>query len=141
MRKSRRRAARVAVTAAIAALVTAVVPACAPEPVACAPVAYSSTLKVTIEGSEPHDVQLCRKDVCAPSRAASEAGLRVVPADVSGQTWTFMGQFPQEFTIAVFAGDGLLVAETDVEPSWTRTGGSAACGGPTVAEVTVRIAA
>ncbi|MGA7148461.1 MAG: hypothetical protein WBX17_08260 [Microbacterium sp.] len=113
---------------------------CAPaEPVACPAVAYMSTLEIVVDVPGAEDVLICNDDLCAPSRAASDAGVTVFPADVDGDVWTFTGQFPDGMTVEVYDAAGELLTSTGIDPDWHRTGGSEECGGPAEASVTVRV--
>jgi len=104
----------------------------------CPPIGYFSTLHVTFEGQTPDEVKLCADDVCAPSDEAAAEGMIVTPPTVAGATWTFTGQFAPDLTILALAADGTVLADGGIDPEWVRTGGSAECGGPAEASVTVR---
>ena len=56
-------------------------------------------------------------------------------ARVDDRTWqvSLMMQSPKTVTIRAYSADGSVLARRDVEPGWTRGGGSEACGGPETA--------
>lgn len=56
-------------------------------------------------------------------------------ARVDDRTWqiSLMMRSPKAATIRAYAADGTVLARRDVEPGWTRVGGSEACGGPETA--------
>ena len=70
----------------------------------------------------------------APSRSAPGYS-PFTAARVDDRTWrvSLMMQSPKTVTIRAYAADGSLLARRDVEPGWTRVGGSEACGGPETA--------
>ena len=56
-------------------------------------------------------------------------------ARVDDRTWqvSLMMRSPKAVTITAYAADGSVLAQREVEPGWTRVGGSEACGGPETA--------
>ena len=103
--------------------------------IACPAIAYGSTLRVAVEGDAAH-VNLCVGDDCTP---ASKEALAMVDGTSDGDTWTFSGQFPEEFTIRALDADRQVLADIPAEVEWVRTGGSEECGGPLEASITIRL--
>lgn len=125
--------------AGFAGLATLALSGCGgPAPVACPAIFYTSTLTIHVVGQPPADIVLCDDGLCAPSASASAAGFIVTPAVVNGNAWTFSGHFRDELTVRLLDDDE-VIAEVPIDPTWRRTGGSPECGGPAVAEVTVRL--
>ena len=56
-------------------------------------------------------------------------------ARVDDRTWqiSLMMRSPKTVTVRAYSADGTVLARRDVEPGWTRVGGSEACGGPETA--------
>ena len=70
----------------------------------------------------------------APSRSAPGYS-PFTAARVDDRTWrvSLMMRSPKTVTISAYSADGSVLARRDVEPGWTRVGGSEACGGPETA--------
>ncbi len=115
--------------------------ACAPT--VCPAIGWSDTLVVRLRGDATAvaRVQLCTDAGCAPAEGVDAAGplgpiaLRVHEDDV----WTFtVDGLPDTFTVRALAADGSTLSAAEVTPEWVRVGGSARCGGPHKATVTLR---
>ncbi|MDI3211717.1 hypothetical protein [Arthrobacter sp. AL12] len=70
----------------------------------------------------------------APSRSVPDYS-PFTAARVDDRTWrvSLMMRSPKTVTIRAYSADGSVLAGRDVEPGWTRVGGSEACGGPETA--------
>lgn len=127
---------------AVAGLVTAIgLTGCVP--FACPAIGWSNTLTVLLDGdaSAVDRVQLCTDAGCAPAEDVDLSGplglIRVTEHD--GDTWTFsVDGLPESFTVRSLAADGTVLSDMEVTPEWVRVGGSARCGGPGEATVTVQ---
>ncbi len=110
---------------------------------ACPAVGYTHALIVTLDGDRAGsvaDVQLCTDEGCEPNDDADPAhpGRLVVISSQHDDSWTFtLASRPQQLTVRTLGADGTVLADTDVTPRWVRVGGSAECGGPNRATVTV----
>ena len=111
-------------------------------PVACPAVAWTNTLTVQLDGdaSGVNQIQLCTEAGCAPvggENTTGPLGLVTVERQTS-DAWTFsVDGVPDSFTVRTLAADGTVLSDTEVIPEWVRIGGSAQCGGPSEASVTV----
>lgn len=112
---------------------------------ACAPQGWPSSLRVQLTGAvdEVADVGLCVGDVCVPGEGEDPDPALL---DLSGVTehragnWEFtMLSTPAELTIRTYTAEGDVVTDTPVELEWHRVGGTARCGGPHAAVVTVEV--
>jgi hypothetical protein len=114
---------------------------CAASDVACPAIAYFATLEVRIAGAAASvdDVVLCLDDVCTPSEAASDAGIFAPQPERGDGSWTFTGEFPEGTTVRAMDAAGEVLADQEVDAAWTRTGGTAECGGPTFGSLTLEI--
>lgn len=136
---------RVALAAAVvvAAVATA---ACAPLPLACTTIGYSSTLTVTL--ADPRDdvaLELCLSDGCTPAPldqlSSDEAFAEGRFGEASGDGvdgWTVvLGGGGDVVGYRLLDADGTVLAEAEgeLEPDWVRVGGSEQCGGPAEAEL------
>ena len=61
----------------------------------------------------------------------------VVPLDGDRATVSFLLETPDGVNVAVLGPDGAVLAELTADLEWVRVGGSAECGGPHEATVTV----
>lgn len=120
-------------------------------PGVCTLEGFSSSLRVQLSGDvlDVADVRWCVDGECSPG-AEDQPGPDDQP--VSGEIfsspghrhgphqWSFTAfTTPEEITVRVYATDGSIVADSVVEPEWQRVGGSAECGGPVAAAVTVEV--
>lgn len=105
---------------------------------------WSNTLTVQLDGdtSAVDQVQLCTDAGCAPAEDVDLLGpLGLIRAtEHDGDTWTFSVEgLPDTFTVHALAADGTVFSDTEATPEWARIGGSAQCGGPGEATVTVQL--
>lgn len=94
---------------------TAVSPGAAPPPAA--------TLPVTPEPTRSGP---------APSGLADSP---FTASRVDDRTWkvSLLMRSPRTVTLKAYSADGSVLAQRELEPGWTRVGGSEACGGPETA--------
>lgn len=136
----------------LAALARALLPvgvlaACAGGPgstgqVACPAIGWSSSLAVEIEGdsSRVGQVRVCDEEGCWPDPDAASMGGPVIQVKGAGSDWTFtLASAPDPIKVLVTSSTGTVLSETEVDPEWVRVGGSAECGGPQRAVVTVQV--
>ncbi|MDJ1113576.1 hypothetical protein [Microbacterium dauci] len=114
---------------------------CTSTEVTCPAIAYFATLEVRVAGAAASvdDVVLCLDDVCATEGAASEVGIVTTPPVRSDDTWTFTGEFPEGMTVRAVDAAGEVLVDQVVDVTWTRIGGTEACGGPTFGSLTLEI--
>lgn len=110
---------------------------------ACPAIGWLNTLTVALDGDTAavDQVQLCTEAGCAPASDVDMTGPLglITVADHDGDTWTFsVDSLPDTFTVRTLAADGTALSDTEVTPEWVRVGGSAQCGGPHEATVTVQ---
>ncbi len=111
-------------------------------PFACPAIGWSNTLTIQLDGdtSAVDQVQLCTDEGCAPSDDVDPSGPLgwITVESNDGDSWMFsVGMTSMEkVTVRTLAADGTVLADTEVNPEWVRTGGSAQCGGPSEATVT-----
>ena len=98
--------------------VTSVSPGAVPAPEATLPLSPATTLPV------PR----------APG-TSSPASSPFTVSRVDDRTWTasLLMRSPKTVTVTAYGPDGSVLARRNVEPGWTRVGGSEACGGPVTA--------
>ncbi len=111
---------------------------------ACPAIGYSHALTVTLDGEQVETVarvQLCRDGRCEPAQGTDTTNPTPLVAmwhqDDDTRTFTLLSA-PAQITVRTLADDGTVLADTDVTPQWVRVGGSARCGGPHEATVTVQ---
>lgn len=123
---------------------------------ACTTIGYVSTLTVNLEGdaSTVDEVRICAGEVCSVSELPSASPRIVVQesldakasptpapepspsyygARADADTWVFtftLGPHPEHVSVRALAEDGTVLAEQENDLVWTRTGGTAQCGGP-----------
>lgn len=110
---------------------------------ACPTIGWTNALTVQLDGdtSAVHQILLCTDAGCAPVEDEDGTGpLGFVTAqEQNGDAWTFsVDGLPETFTVRALAVDGAVLSDTAVSPEWERVDGSARCGGPGEATVTVR---
>lgn len=110
----------------------------------CPAIGWLNALTVQLDGdtSAVDHVQLCTEAGCAPADDVDPAGPLgpISVTDHAGDTWTFsVDTLPETFTVRALAADGQALADFEVTPDWVRVGGSARCGGPREATVTVQL--
>ncbi len=114
-------------------------------PFACPAIGWTNGLAVELEGDAAAvaGVQLCTDEGCAPTQEPDPAhplGL-ITLIEQDGRSWVFSTDMYSldEVTVRLTEADGTVIGETAFAPDWERVGGSARCGGPSVATVTVRV--
>ena len=136
-----------ALAAGLVALVLAAVSVSAPER-ACPAIGWLDQLVVQLAVERPtaHAVQVecptrCGLTVPMPEPGAAQPdGPESATVELTGGTATasFLMGAPDSVTVRVLDTDGTVLAATEAEPDWVRVGGSAECGGPHEATVTIR---
>lgn len=111
---------------------------------ACPAVGWTNALTVVLDGDTAavEQVQLCTEDGCAPAEDADMTGPLgwVAVEERTEHSWTFsVDALPDTFTVRALGTGEAVLSDTEVTPSWTRVGGSAQCGGPSEATVTVTL--
>ncbi|WP_394279894.1 hypothetical protein [Microbacterium sp.] len=137
MPASARRRWAVAVASSVVILATG----CAATDGVCPAIGYLSTLEVRVVGAVAYvdDIVPCVDDACTPEGAASELGIVTSPPVRGDDTWSFTGEFPEQMTVRALDAAGEVLADQEVDVTWTRTGGSEECGGPTFGSLTLEI--
>ncbi|ODT25894.1 MAG: hypothetical protein ABS64_00625 [Microbacterium sp. SCN 69-37] len=111
---------------------------------ACSAIGWSNTLTVQVDGDTRavDQVQLCTDAGCAPADDLDPSGPLgwITIESNDGDSWTFsVGMTSvEQITVRTLAADGTVLSDTEVIPEWVRVGGSAQCGGPSEATVTVQ---
>lgn len=110
--------------------------------VVCPAIGWTSSLAVEIEGdsSPVGQVQVCDEEGCWPDPHAAPMGGGLIDIKGAGSDWSFTFAFaPDPIKVLVTSSTGTVLSETEVDPEWVRVGGSAECGGPHRAVVTVQV--
>jgi len=130
---------------------------------ACPAIGYLDTFTVRLSGPGAATalVELCDGTMCTastptpapapslvgvtPGASASPMPPGSAPGPVqvrrSGQEWTFTGAFPSRFEVRAVSPAGTVLAHEEVSPVWRRIGGSAECGGPHAASLSLTVPA
>ena len=119
--------------------------ACDTGPTACPAIAWSNGLTVELAGGwwpgEGRSVRVACPQPCGPEfREDAPPGPGhegVAPLVGDRATVSFLMETPDEVHVAVLGPDGAVLAEVEADLEWVRVGGSAECGGPHEATVTV----
>ena len=119
--------------------------ACDTGPTACPAIAWSNGLTVELAGGwwpgEGRSVRVACPQPCGPEfREDAPPGPGhegVAPLVGDRATVSFRMETPDEVHVAVLGPDGAVLAEVEADLEWVRVGGSAECGGPHEATVTV----
>ena len=119
--------------------------ACDTGPTACPAIAWGNGLTVELAGGWPpgegRSVRVACPQPCGPEfREDAPPGPRhegVAPLVGDRATVSFLMETPDEVHVAVLGPDGAVLAEVEADLEWVRVGGSAECGGPHEATVTV----
>ncbi len=114
-------------------------------PQACPAVAWGNALTVELADDrlpgEGTSVQVSCPGPCRPGalEGAPSGPVREGVAPLVGDraTVSFVLETPDEVAVAVLGPDGAVLAELTAVPQCVRVGGSAGCGGPHEATVTV----
>lgn len=109
--------------------------------VVCPAIGWTDMLAVKIEGdsSRVDQVRVCDEDGCWPDPDSSTNG-PVFQVNGDGDHWSFtLVSLPDPVTVLVTDRTGAVLGEAEVDPEWERVGGSAQCGGPHMAAVTVHV--
>lgn len=121
------------------------VTACSVYSDACPAIGWGSSFTVQLTGDvdEVADIRLCVDAECSPGTGDDTvaAGHEISPAQERGpKAWTFaLAVAPEEVSVRTYTADGSVLTETLVTPEWHRVGGTARCGGPHAAAVTVDV--
>ena len=112
---------------------------------ACPAVAWGNALTVELADDwspgEGHSVQVSCPEPCRPEalEGTPSGPVREGAAPLVGDraTVSFVLETPESVAVAVLGTDGAVLAELTADLEWVRVGGSAECGGPHEAMVTV----
>ena len=112
---------------------------------ACPAVAWGNGLTVELAGDWPpgegRSVEVgCPEPCGVPTLDGTPSGpVRdgVSPLTGTATGFSFVMGTPDSVVVTVLGPDGAVLAEVDADLEWVRVGGSAACGGPHEATVTV----
>jgi hypothetical protein len=143
--------ARRALSALLAAGALAVAASgCAGDGVACPAIAWFNEAEIRLTGTPDAVarvawVELCEELRCStspedtrdPAPDDEPAGFRdfeAVPSGADAWVVRFLMSAPELVTLRAYAADATVLATADADLSWTRVGGSAQCGGPSVAD-------
>lgn len=143
--------ARRAVSALLAAgALAATASGCAGGGVACPAVAWGHRAEIRLTGSPEAVARVAWVELCDGTRCSRSAedprdtppddassGTGVADAVPSGDdAWVvrFVISTPERVTLTAYTADATVLTEADADLSWTRVGGSAQCGGESVAD-------
>ena len=112
---------------------------------ACPAVAWGNALTVELADDwlpgESRSVRVGCPEACGlPGLEGTPSGPiheGVAPLTGDRATVSFVLETPDEVDLAVLGSDGAVLAELTADLEWVRVGGSAECGGPHSATVTV----
>ena len=112
---------------------------------ACPAVAWGNALTVELAHDwlpgEGHSVRMSCPQPCHPEALGGTPSgpiqEGVAPLVGDRATVSFVLETPDEVEVAVLGPDGAVLAELTADLEWVRVGGSAECGGPHEATVTV----
>lgn len=112
---------------------------------ACPAIAWGNGLTVELAGGwPPEEARSVRVSCPEPCRPEALEGTPADPiregvAPLVGDraTVSFLMETPDEVAVAVLGPEGDVLAELTADLEWVRVGGSAGCGGPHEATVTV----
>ena len=108
---------------------------------ACPAIAWSNL--VTVEsaeswpGGEGRSVRLDCGTPCDPPVSSGDPSAATAPVEGSVAQVVVGMVVPETVDVTVLGPDGAVLAELTADPEWERVGGSAECGGPMAATVTV----
>lgn len=107
----------------------------------CTTIGWSDLLRVDVQGDATRvdAVRYCDADGCWPDPSASPDTGPLGDITRSGDTWnvTMFGGAPETVTLQLVTDDGTVLREVERVPEWVRVGGTAECGGPHEATVTI----
>lgn len=122
---------------------------CSALQLACPAVGWINVVTVQIEGSAEavglvERVEFCDDRQCSQSAAALPDTSSVLPyiaEKIEQGRWRISTDMsaPETATIRALAADGAELAATTETLDWERVGGSEQCGGPGVADVSIRV--
>jgi hypothetical protein len=112
---------------------------------ACPAIAWGSTLTVELTPDWPpgegRSVEVGCPEPCGlPALGGTPSGpIRegVAPLTGTSAAVSFVMETPDSVVVTVLGPDGVVLAEVATDLDWERVGGSAECGGPMAAAVTV----
>ncbi|QZY52552.1 hypothetical protein [Leucobacter tenebrionis] len=105
----------------------------------CTAVGHPQTLLIAVEGDEAASNRVTQLLVCGRAGCDVQS---VEAAHVEGDDtrWTApLSYFEEPLRVRALDAGGEIMAEIRVTPAWQRTGGTEECGGPSTAEVAVRL--
>lgn len=127
---------------ASALLLACAVAGCGTEETACTTIGWTNLLRVEVSGdvTRVDDVRYCDAEGCWPDPSASRGAGPLGEVERSSDTWslTMLGM-PESVSLQLVGDDGTVLHEVERDPEWVRVGGSAECGGPHEATVTVTL--
>ncbi|GAA4159512.1 hypothetical protein GCM10022286_14040 [Gryllotalpicola daejeonensis] len=134
---------RLAVPAAVVLIVGTLAGCAAWRPTMCSAVGWTNQVRVHVVGdtAQVDDVTFCAGTDCTPPPPPTPAPNTTYLTTRDGDEWTLITdmQTPNTGHLAAYDETGARLIDQQVALRWVRVGGSAECGGPERADVTLHL--